>query len=215
MYPLTLHEITDRDDPAWHAWREIYEASFPVNERMSEVHFLGVLAEKAGGGAADEHLLVLRSDGADEPPIGIGYYEYDRELAVGFLWYLATQPGLRNQGHGSRFYAAICRQLAESGARMMVFEVEIPQRAGGEGGQESEWAQRRIDWYQRQGASLLNGIQYFQSVDTGVPPTEMWLMVHRFVPMDAERCYALCKEIFGDALTQTGTLALSGRESPG
>jgi ribosomal protein S18 acetylase RimI-like enzyme len=201
---LFYREIVSAEDPAWEAWKAIYYASFPKNERMSEDSFLQVFAEKAHGESLHKRMLVMLT--GEARVIGIAYYEAETEPPVAFLWYLAMHEDFRNYGYGRQFYAELLRRMAQEGVQLLVFEVEIP---SAEKEDASEWARRRIEWYRRQGAFVLEGVEYVQMVDTGVPPTPMYLMLHPLVPMDAERGYTLVKPLFPETLHRRGELKLS------
>jgi GNAT superfamily N-acetyltransferase len=198
------------DSWQWSAWKRIYYDSFPENERMSERYFLQMFEEKARGEGHDKHMLImLESQETGTVPVGMSYHEFDRELGVGFLWYLAIQRESRNKGYGTAFYAELIKRAKSDGARLLAFEVEIPELAAAKSAENAEWARRRIAWYRRQGAFVLEGVEYYQEVDTGVAPTRMFLMLHPLAPIDAEQGFSLARALFPDTLQQTGPLKLA------
>jgi GNAT superfamily N-acetyltransferase len=203
----TVVEIESRDHPLWPVWKEIYLDSFPPNERMTLAFFEGFFERKLRGEASSQHMLAL-TNGAGEL-LCIGFYETNSELRVAFLWYLATCASERGQGIGGRLYAAMRERARAAGARLLVFEVEIPELEGAQPDGSAGFAQRRIDWYRRQGARLLEGIEYFQEVDSTDELTPMHLMVDLWEPMSAEETFAILKDLFGEALEQKGSLRLS------
>jgi hypothetical protein len=205
---VIIREIDSVQDPAWEGWKSIYYDSFPENERMTEAYLLRVLEKKAAGSAPDSHMLAMLPRNEREHVTGLAYYEADQELRAGFLWYLAMRQGHRSRGYGAIFYSDLLRRLKAGDATILLFEVEIPELAREEGAERGEMAERRIGWYRRQGALLLDGVQYFQSVDAPVDPTEMYVMAHPFVPMTAEQVFAVASNLFDDAIKQTGPLAL-------
>jgi ribosomal protein S18 acetylase RimI-like enzyme len=191
---LRLHEIASDADAAWEGWRRIYSESFPPTERMSEQWLLG----KPG-----RRLLALQ-DAATGAVLGIACCEAYPENGIAVLWYLAIAREHRNQRLGRVLYKEARRLYAESGVKALAIEVEIP------GGPDDEgWAARRIDWYRRRGAFLLEGVETTVQVDTGAPPTRMWLMLHAYQRLDPQQCYALAKALFPDTLEQTGDLRLT------
>jgi hypothetical protein len=107
---------------------------------------------------------------------------------------------------GCGFYRVITERAFAS-SRLLVFEVEKPEDAHSEA--EHLIRQRRIGFYQRNGAFLLNGISYLQSVGSHVLPTPMHIMIHSREPMSAEVIYPVAKELFQDAISQTGPLTLT------
>lgn len=209
---LDIHEMTGPDDPRWPAWKALYEECFPPHERMSEAYFVGMLeARSAGAPEADgKHMLAAGGAETGDPVAAIAYYEEEAGAGLAFLWYLAVRPDFRSKGLGSALYRELVARAAASGARALVFEVEMPERAGRESAEAGAYAARRTGWYEARGALLLEGVDYVQEVDTGVPPTPMRLMFHplapRDMPLDPQQAFDLAKQLFGDNLTQRGPL---------
>jgi hypothetical protein len=85
----------------------------------------------------------------------------------------------------------------------LVFEVEKPEVMGAESSEAAHIARRRIDWYQRQGARLLDGIRYVQSVGWQ-PPVEMNLMFHCKKPgsVSATDAFSSAAALFGSNVEQ-------------
>ena len=206
---VNIREIESAQDAAWQGWNSIYYDSFPENERMSDGYFQGVLERKAKGAAPDVHFLVMSSPAEPERIIGMAYYEVDKALQAGLLWYLATRSEQRGQGLGAILYADILQRLRADGATILLYEVEIPALAREESAQQGELAARRINWYRRQGAAVLEGVQYFQEVDTPVAPVEMHIMAQSFAPMNAEQIFAVASKLFGEAIKQVGALKIT------
>lgn len=208
MEGVEIREILSAADPAWEGWKEVYLASFPEQERMSEAFFLRFLGRKELGEASQSHMLVMTPEAAAGEVLGLGFYEFSSALATGFLWYLATQPGHRGRGLGAHLYAELVRRLRAERARLLLFEVEIPEVASREGAEAAEFARRRIAWYRRLGAQVLCGVEYFQTVDGPAAPVPMHVMAHRFEPLSVEEVYALAAQFFGDAIQQRQPLTL-------
>ena len=202
-----IRVIDSINDPLWPQWKSLYYESFPENERMSEDYFVGVLQQKAAGGAPNLHILALVSTEEPDILIGMGYDEFAPECSAVFLWYIATQPEQRGQGVGAKLYAEILQRAKEEGAKAMFFEVEIPDESS-ESKDGARMAQRRIAWYKRQGALLMNGIQYFQGLDVPVDPIEMHIMVHIMVHMDVEQIFATALDLFKEDIKQVGAVSL-------
>jgi ribosomal protein S18 acetylase RimI-like enzyme len=207
MEPFAYHEIASTSDPDWEAWKAIYADSFPEAERMSEDYFLRVFTQKAQGGDRNKHALSMRT-GTEGRVLGMAYYEIVDSVATAYLWYLAIRYDYRGQGLGSRAYSELCRRMTEDRLDLLLFEVEIPEPTL-EGPAVARVAEKRIAWYRGMGARVVEGVEYFQSVDTGAPPTQMYLMAHPFKPMGAEEVYERAKVIFEEALQQTGELRLT------
>jgi hypothetical protein len=204
-----FHEITGPTDPRWPEWKAIYDVSFDVSERVSDAYLHKLLAEITGGTSGNSCFTWMEADDFPGSVAAISLHTVHPAPDVVCLWYLATRANLRSLGLGPAMYAELLRRCAMANARMMLFEVEIPEVAGLRGEKDGEFARRRISWYRRQGAKLLGGVHYVQTVDTGQPPTEMHLMAHNLNPVSPPDVYRAAKEVYGGALKQTGNLTLS------
>jgi len=138
--------------------------------------------------------------------VGLAQYEVLVEARAACLWYLAVVSERRCQGLGAAIYQEVVRRLGSLDLQALLIEVELPDHAASP--ESVELAQRRIGFYRRQGAGLLGGIHYLQSVGPHQPPVPMHLMVHRFAPLGPAEAFAVAKVVFGEDLTQTGSLAL-------
>ena len=200
----SLVDLKSLEDDLLPAWLDLYETSFPPEERVLVSFLLRVIRNRSRAGALDYSPLAFLSP--EQVFIGMCFYQTIPDLSIVYLWYLAMVPEVRNQGLGSGFYCIITeRTFASNG--LLVFEVEKPEEAHSEA--QRLIRQRRIDFYRRNGAFLLNGISYLQSVGSHVPPTPMHIMVHLREPMGAEVIYTVAKELFHYAISQTGPLALT------
>ncbi len=205
---FTIEEIGHIEHPAWAGWNEIYYESFPLNERMSDEYLQNLLNSIAAGEETNTHILAMHSGNVSHV-LGIAYYEAYPESQTGFLWYLATRSGERGQGLGANVYHEVLRRLQDEGAQALLFEVEMPEVARHESPEQGALAERRIAWYQRQGAKLLGGVQYFQTVDSCPDATEMHVMVHPLGEVTPEEAFVMAKAVFEDSISQTGVLSLA------
>lgn len=202
---LCYEEINFSDDPRWTVWKQIYYDSFPENERMSEDFFLRVFNQKVSGAAEDKHVLIMSKVLETRTnPIGMAYYEFECDLRIAYLIFLATQRGHRNKRYGTAFYAELVKRMKNEGAKLLIFEVEMPELA-----ENTDWAHRRIAWYRRHGAFVLDGIEYLAAGDMGLPPIPMFLMVHPFAHLDVEEIFSLAKSLFHRTLKQISPLSLT------
>ncbi|WP_303011195.1 GNAT family N-acetyltransferase [uncultured Bacteroides sp.] len=110
---------------------------------------------------------------------------FDDHLPVGFITYwdfenfyyvehFATDPALRNGGYGKRTLEFLCKELTLP----IVLEVERP---------IEEMAQRRINFYQRQGFTLWEKDYHQPPYKPGDDFLPMYLMVHG--SLDPEKDY--------------------------
>jgi GNAT superfamily N-acetyltransferase len=206
---MKLIELTSADDKLFLPWLDLYETAFPPHEKMLVSTHLQILKAKAGGGAPEHVLLaaLANTSAGGGQFAGLVRYELIPPDQAAVLWYLAVNPALRSQGLGSQIYQEILRRIEPHTYRAMLFEVEIPELQ--EKDAESELASRRIQFYRRQGALLLGGIHYLQSVGWHQPLTPMHLMVHPIQPLSPQEAFDLCKRVFEDTLAQTGELTLT------
>jgi ribosomal protein S18 acetylase RimI-like enzyme len=92
--------------------------------------------------------------------VGLAHVQAFVAQRVAYLWYLAVAPNRRGAGAGSEIYRAVLERLPAA-VEALLIEVEQPCLARGE--QERRLAERRILFYERLGARLLQGIDYLQS----------------------------------------------------
>jgi ribosomal protein S18 acetylase RimI-like enzyme len=187
---IDYRELMGEDDPLLPAWLELYAAAFPPDERVPAEEHLEVLRARAQGKPGSARLLAAVDE--EDDLVGMARYDLLEDLAAAYLMYLAVVPERRGQGIGGAFYRELLRRLAEEGRplRALVLEVERPDHAvPGEGRRDAE---RRIDFYRRLGARLLEGIEYLQQVP-GHAPVPMHLMVHPLAgTLDPEEAFTLC-----------------------
>ena len=201
---LTFVEITRLDDPILLPWLDLYETSFPPNEKVLVSNHLAILQARAANQAQSDHLLAAL-DGSGRLQ-GMARCQLFPEGSFAILWYIATWPAVRNQGFGGQFYDHILSQIDPSAFKAMLLEVEIPAETEIE--ELGQMAQRRLAFYRRHGARLLGGIKYLQSVGWHQPLTPMHILVHPLQPIEAQAAFMLAKAYAGESVIQTGTLEL-------
>jgi GNAT superfamily N-acetyltransferase len=199
---LHITEITDPDNALLLPWLDLYETAFPPPERMLVSFYLRLLREKRDGLHQHHHLLAAQREGVF---VGLAHYVEAAEHHLAWLWMFAVSPETRNQGIGATIYADVVRRLP-AGTIAVLIEVERPDLAHTEA--ERRFAERRIAFYRRQGAQLLGGVHYVQSVGPHQPPLPMCVMIHPLLPLDADAAFGLACAVLGDAITQTGALSL-------
>jgi ribosomal protein S18 acetylase RimI-like enzyme len=206
---MKLVQLTGLDDDLLLPWLDLYETAFPPHEKMLVSAHLQALKAKAGGDAPEHvFLAAVAATGTGAGQFaGLARYELIPTGRVVSLWYLAVNPALRSQGLGSQIYREILQRIEPGAYRAMLFEVEIPELQ--EKGAPRDLAARRIQFYRRQGALLLGGIHYLQSVGWHQPLTPMHLMVHPLHPLSPQESFDLGKRVYGDYLAQTGDLTLT------
>jgi GNAT superfamily N-acetyltransferase len=205
MKSLTYQTICSLNDELLVDWLILYETAFPPEERLLVSTFVRTLQRKEQGERLSTEMLAAVDP--ERSLVGLAFYESHPKTSTIALWYLATHVAQRRQGFGSQIYQEIiCRgRVLEYHA--MVFEVEIPEYALSP--EQKELAERRIRFYRRNGAKLLTGIHYTQSVGPHQPVTPMHLMFHPLKNINSHEAYQIAKQLFGDAVTQSGNLALA------
>jgi len=199
--PLFFVPIEDLHDELLLPWLDLYETAFPPTERVLISTILENLGNQKFNKERDMHIDAIMVK--NNLFIGIAMYELPLDKPVAILWYVAVDPEQRSKGWGSLIYHQLLSKLDPKVITGLFFEVEIPNDS-----HSSSDAVKRIRFYQKNGAKLLTGIHYMQSVGWHQPPTPMHIMVHPLQPMDAETAYKLAYSIFGEAMQKTGTLAL-------
>jgi GNAT superfamily N-acetyltransferase len=150
---------------------QIYEASFPAGERDDTAAFLS----RALAGARDCYLAVDAGE-----LLGFAVVLPLAAYPVAFLEYLAVAPEARNAGIGGCILTRMRQRLAETvnpKFEGVLFEVDQPEDADGS---ERELRRRRIAFYQRHGATIVDGAtEYRAPVPAGgtLPYFLMWLPV--------------------------------------
>ncbi|GEM_PF-305275 len=220
---LTLHELTDLYDPALPRFTDLLQTLFPPDEQVLVSEVLTLLqqrGEAAEGGADDEddgeeggsnHLLTAH-DPEGEVAAMLWYQRLPASPEAGLaaplaiLWYIGVAAERQSRGYGGHLYREVCRRVFEEGDALLVMEVERVDKAAKHSPERARDAERRLRFYQeKQGALLLEGIEYVQS--TGWQPD---LPMHLLVqpnpnlprPLDAHETFDLLKAVFGDSLSR-------------
>lgn len=201
---LEMVEIVDLDDDLLLPWFDLYETSFPFSERLLISTQMKILKAKANGEAQHQHLYAALDQNGEF--VGLVEYEIVPDVPAAFLWYMAVKPDLRGQGLGTQMYRMLVDRLVPQQVGTLVFEVEIPEHAGSE--DSRRLAERRLAFYEKNGARLLEGIHYMQHIGWHYPPTQMHVMVHSRRPVDAHQAYQVAAGVFEDAIRAVGSLTL-------
>ncbi len=146
--PFQCHRITSCDDASFPKLIEVFEASFPENERRP-LHWFKELVE-----AEPRFHCMAYSDAL------LCYWHFGSFV---YVEYLATNPSRRNGGMGTR----LMQEFLASVGVPVVLEVEPP---------ESELTKRRVGFYERLGFRLLPD-DYVQPSYGVVPGLPLRLMI--------------------------------------
>jgi hypothetical protein len=208
MTNVSLHQITRWQDPDLPDVLDLYQTSFPADEQMRLSWWVRLLNEMSQqtGPAQPERLLYAAVEGCGNGVVGFAYAEVYGSQHTAYLMYLAIRGDRRGQGLGAVVYQQVREELFNRKyCDVLLFEVEKPEIMLRESPDASRTAQRRICWYERQGARLLEGIHYVQSVGWQ-PPLEMRLMFHSRTPVSPEQAFSTAAALLGDGVKQAGRL---------
>lgn len=191
---MSAHEVWTREvvsehDPAFEVALQIYEASFPPSEKISAQVFANALNRRATGhepfSANARMLTALKVN----EPVGFAYFRYfychvkEQPFHLGYLLYMAVAESQRGGGIGQHIYhsvlAALKADAAYRGGALsgLIFEVERPELA--EDSESQRNTMRRMQFYERLGARVLQGIAYVQpALGEELLPVPMHLMYH-------------------------------------
>lgn len=197
---LSFVPIHDLNNELLLPWLDLYETAFPPNEKILVSSIIKIISDKSDN---TQEMHIIAGLDEDEKFICMAMYQLPTNKPVGVLWYMAVAPDQRGKGWGSKTYQGILSQLNPNVHKALVFEVEIPGES-----HSSPDAEKRIQFYQRNGAKLLTGIHYLQNVGWHQPPTPMHIMIHPLQPLNAEAAFELAHSIFEEAMQKISTLML-------
>lgn len=201
---LQFVEIDRVDHHLLPDWLDIFEPSFPPEEKVLISCFLRLLKQKSEGERQDSHMLAALNERAEM--VGIMRFDNDADTRIAYFWYLAVSAEIRSRGLGSACFNEVLRRATDAGMRALVFEVEIPEEQSDAA--HREYAQRRICFYKRQGAQLLQGIRYLQQVNPHQPEILMHIMVRPIEPITPQEAFDMARILFEDKVMQVGELGL-------
>jgi GNAT superfamily N-acetyltransferase len=164
----------------------LYQEAFPIEERAPIDYFLSESSALSPDEQPKNHQTHFWVALQDQRVAGLSVYTYFNSYRMGFLFYLATQPELRGRGLGAWLLTKTVELCQEDAALLgtlpalgLVFEVERPGLA--DNPEEQKIRQRRISFYQRNGAILMDEIDLVTPpISEGLPPVSYHVM---FLPV--------------------------------
>jgi ribosomal protein S18 acetylase RimI-like enzyme len=179
-----LREITNLDTPLGREALVIYEQAFPEAERDA-VESIAASLQNSDPETAVSHFRVLVDENA---VVGFTYFSTYKAYYLGYLKFIAVRAELRGKRYGPILLQDALRQLRADGRRAtgwpylgLVLEVERPETADNE--EDRALRERRIRFYQRNGAVIIENVDYVAPpVTPGQPSLPFHLMVLRAVP---------------------------------
>ena len=160
---MQIQELTDWPDELREQARALYGRSFPAPELKD---FDGLFDREAA-------LLVAR---AGDALLGFSLFRILAEASLGYLWYICVDQSTRGQGIGRRLYQRTLESLQNGdNLKGLIFEVERldtePHPVYGD-------PIRRVKFYERLGAGLILGYDYWQPPIPPHGPVPLQLMYH-------------------------------------
>lgn len=204
MVSLSFKTITDITDSYLCDWLDLYETAFPPEERILISVFIRQLLNQRQEEIPPLNLIAALD--SEKRFIGLACYQWQPEMNWFLLWYLAVMSKQRGLGWGSEILQEIERHARSKNCDGILFEVEIPESVTSP--EMKILAERRIQFYKRNGAKMFSGIHYLQSVGPHQLLTPMHLMFYPLKESRPEDVFYKAKYLFGDLLTKTGSLAL-------
>ncbi len=207
---LNYRSIRSLSDKCYDSWLDIYQTSFPLSEQMLVSALNSALREIGGQDASERTAEFLLAETQEGEPVGISHYVYSEDCKAGLLWYIAVRKDIRSKGFGSQIYHESVQRLKNDHPEIiaLMFEVEDPMHVDTD--EENQLAHRRITFYRRNGAKLVSGIHYLQSVGWQ-PPIPMHLMIHSLndaFKITAENALELIRCAFGSDVEQISEITL-------
>lgn len=198
---LTFVDITDCNDDLLIPWLDLYETSFPPEEKVLVSSFLELLKEKAKGEYPDSYIQAVLDE--DARMVAALRFDIVREFGATYFWYMAVDPSVRNRGIGSACFNEVVRHATGAGTRAMVLEVEMQDHSP-----DPQMSDRRLGFYRRHGAAMLTEIEYMQSVGPHQPAIPMHIMIRPIESVTPQEAFDMVHSLFGDAIRQVGELGL-------
>ena len=159
---MRIIEVKSTKDRLFEEALEIYDASFPRNER----HARSVIEERL-----DRKLYRLFIGQKDGQTVLMALFYPLRGSPFVLFDYMAVAEGHRGIGLGTQFLRGLSKTI-KLGKRHLVLEVEDPRF-----GDNKDQRRKRIELYKRQGAKMLKGVRYIMPSLFGPTPTEMVLFI--------------------------------------
>jgi GNAT superfamily N-acetyltransferase len=169
--PFALERVSSTASPLFSSCLRVLANSIPISEQLPEDRLIRLLAH-------DNYRLYALRDDLDVVAFATLYLSGTRPIAL--LDYMGVRRDLQGQGIGSAFFRMLVdiAHREEPTANWLMIEVD-DDREGID--RERETNRRRIAFYRRLGAQLLENMPY-RFPSTAGNPVPMRLMVFRLRP---------------------------------
>jgi len=159
---MNFSEITNTESPEFAEAMQIYQDCFPVNEQ----HPVEIIRQRVNQGVT--HIYINRANNEISfvallwPLTGTDFILLD---------YMATHARHRGKNIASSFMKSM-EQLSAEQKKYFILEVEDPAH-----GNNKDEREKRVNFYRKNGAKLLNNVRYILPALQGTEQTEMLLMM--------------------------------------
>ena len=202
---MEIRELSSKEINLIRQVQWIFEQSFPEEERDPFENMLQAIQrrEQAGPEECENcHFQVAVEEGQ---AAGASFFNYYPQTRMGFIAYLAVHPSRRNGGLGARLYrhlvGCVAAEARTSGPAVgVVFEVEVPEL--GKDAAERALRQRRIGFYQRNGALVVPNLSLIAPpMGSGLPEMPYKIMLHPLegahLPLGKHEIEAVVETVLG------------------
>lgn len=204
---ISVLEIKSPEDPLYRDfWLPLYREAFPDSERLPESYHDASMEKD------DRHVFVFLDE--DGRPVGMARFDiYPHPILTryAYLMYAAVAASERSKGYGSLILSAITRIASEETPVPPTLALEVENPDDIQSPEAKTYAERRVDFYRRNGFRTLTGVRYFMRVPDG-EPVYMRVMVKPIGrEVDAETAYLIALDLAeGDGgIELTGEIGLS------
>lgn len=184
-------EVNNENSKEFEEIMQIYEETFPVEERNPRASIERALKEKRKKRFKKlglfSHLIGMKFK---NQMIGLSYFNYFSGPSLGFLGYIGITPKFQGQGFGKKLLNQIIETIREDAKEIgekepigLAAEVEKEEQPDITR-EVREARNRRIGFFRSQGAKIIEGVDYFQpSLTEDQPTIPLWLMI---IPLNQE-----------------------------
>ena len=179
--PIAAMEIYDSSSDKFRQAIQIYEGSFPPEERESTSSFVKALKKKVCGEYNRFHFTIVEKD---SKVAAMSVCEYVPEACLGFFSYMAVDKQYRSQGIGHFLYEVMLKNVemdafCQNRSELMGCVYEVDRVEDMKSSEDEETRKRRLRFYYSLGSYVVEGVDYYQpSLGMGKPPVRMHLMFH-------------------------------------
>jgi GNAT superfamily N-acetyltransferase len=184
---------------------DLYENAFPQEERIHVSYILQILRAVEEGRPVSEQLLAALNGGGSLQ--GLIFTNHSTALRSMALYYFAVVPEQRSRGLGAQVYQEVLQRCRDANCRMLVFDLEDPEFCPAP--EARDLAQRRIGFYIRQGARVLEGARSTLRMFPTLPEAHLRVMVHPLEPVTPTEVLTAARELLSESVEQVGPLKLT------